>query len=188
DLDALPSGIHTLVGEEGVQLSGGQKQRVSLARAVYSGAEVVLLDDVLSALDAHVGQHVWEKAICGALDGRTRILVTHQIQYWSHPAVTRILMLRKDGSTEFLGTYQELCAEPSLQLRLSPARTGSSTQEAPAEPQPSADSKPTPAAPSREQSAQETRRTGHILRDDLLAYAKACGGLGGVSVIAVLMV
>eukprot|EP00439_Symbiodinium_sp_Y106_P023674 s3358_g2.t3 len=130
DLDALPSGIHTLVGEEGVQLSGGQKQRVSLARAVYSSAEVVLLDDVLSALDAHVGQHVWEKAICGALDGRTRILVTHQIQYWSHSAVSRILMLRKDGSTEFLGTYQELCAEPSLQPRSSPARTGSSTQEA----------------------------------------------------------
>ncbi|CAE7285526.1 ABCC1, partial [Symbiodinium sp. CCMP2592] len=188
DLDALPSGIHTLVGEEGVQLSGGQKQRVSLARAVYSSAEVVLLDDVLSALDAHVGQHVWEKAICGALDGRTRVLVTHQIQYWSHPAVSRILMLRKDGSTEFLGTYQELSAEPSLQPRLSPARTGSSAQEAPTEPQPSAAPKPGAAAPSREQSSQEMRRTGHILRADLLAYAKACGGLGGVSVIAVLMV
>eukprot|EP00434_Breviolum_minutum_P044152 symbB.v1.2.039399.t1/scaffold6538.1/size22092/1 len=53
DMDSLPSGVDTLVGEEGVQLSGGQKQRVSLARAVYSGAQVILMDDVLSALDAH---------------------------------------------------------------------------------------------------------------------------------------
>ena len=171
-MDSLPSGVDTLVGEEGVQLSGGQKQRVSLARAVYSGAQVnladdfrileffsgslnmyvllnlcqdffcwtfpspkhfetihywfvffflsgtvffplrkkyevcqpfsqppttnspwgqkvILMDDVLSALDAHVGHYVFESVICKQLQGKTRIMVTHQIQYWSHPAVDR---------------------------------------------------------------------------------------------------
>eukprot|EP00913_Durusdinium_trenchii_P028638 g26858.t1 len=93
---------------EGVQLSGGQKQRVALARAVYSGAEVVLLDDVLSALDAHVGKQIFEAVIAGALRRSTRLLVTHQLQYWSHPEVNRILLLRADGSCHFLGSYQEL--------------------------------------------------------------------------------
>ena len=103
DMDSLPSGVDTLVGEEGVQLSGGQKQRVSLARAVYSGAQVILMDDVLSALDAHVGHYVFESVICKQLQGKTRIMVTHQIQYWSHPAVDRILLLNSDGTCHFFG-------------------------------------------------------------------------------------
>ena len=73
------TGDHTEIGEKGVNLSGGQKQRVALARACYAGADVVLLDDPLSAVDAHVGRHLLDSCICGALRGKTRVLVTHQL-------------------------------------------------------------------------------------------------------------
>uniref|UniRef100_A0A0G4HMQ0 Uncharacterized protein n=1 Tax=Chromera velia CCMP2878 TaxID=1169474 RepID=A0A0G4HMQ0_9ALVE len=79
DLEQLPDGDATEIGEKGVNLSGGQKQRVSLARAVYSEADVYVLDDPLSALDAEVGKSVFSKCIDGFLRGRTRILVTHHL-------------------------------------------------------------------------------------------------------------
>ncbi len=63
DLKALPQGDETEIGEKGINLSGGQKQRVSLARAAYMNADVYLLDDPLSAVDSHVGKHIFEKLI-----------------------------------------------------------------------------------------------------------------------------
>ncbi len=63
-----------------MNLSGGQKHRVALARAAYAAAELYLLDDPLSAVDAHVGRHLFDECICGLLGSRTRILVTHQLQ------------------------------------------------------------------------------------------------------------
>ena len=63
DLDILPGGDQTEIGEKGINLSGGQKQRVSLARAVYNGADIYLMDDPLSAVDSHVGKHIFEKII-----------------------------------------------------------------------------------------------------------------------------
>jgi energy-coupling factor transporter ATP-binding protein EcfA2 len=78
DLDNLPSRDWTLVGERGVSLSGGQKARVALARAIYAYSDVVLLDDVLSAVDARTGRHLYEKALLGPLlRGRTVLLCTH---------------------------------------------------------------------------------------------------------------
>ena len=61
DLDILTGGDQTEIGEKGINLSGGQKQRVSLARAVYNNADLYLLDDPLSAVDSHVGKHIFEK-------------------------------------------------------------------------------------------------------------------------------
>jgi len=81
DLSRLPLGDRTEIGERGVNLSGGQKHRVALARAVYADADVYLLDDPLSAVDAHVGRQLFEGCIAGALRGKTRVLVTHQLQY-----------------------------------------------------------------------------------------------------------
>ena len=75
DLEMLPGGDQTEIGEKGINLSGGQKQRVSLARAVYNDAEVYLLDDPLSAVDSHVGKHIFEQVIdnnSGVLRGKTR--------------------------------------------------------------------------------------------------------------------
>ncbi|XP_058238228.1 ATP-binding cassette sub-family C member 12 isoform X1 [Hemibagrus wyckioides] len=81
DLAILPYGDQTEIGERGLNLSGGQKQRVSLARAVYSNRDILLLDDPLSAVDAHVGKHIFEECIKKELKGKTVILVTHQLQY-----------------------------------------------------------------------------------------------------------
>ena len=75
----VPAGDETEIGERGINLSGGQKQRVALARACYAQADVVLLDDPLSAVDAHVGRHLLDSCICGLLEGTTRVLVTHQL-------------------------------------------------------------------------------------------------------------
>jgi ABC-type transport system involved in cytochrome bd biosynthesis fused ATPase/permease subunit len=79
-LQILPAGDASEIGEKGINLSGGQKHRVALARAVYSAADVYLLDDPLSAVDVHVGRHIFEACICGELAGKTRLLVTHQVQ------------------------------------------------------------------------------------------------------------
>lgn len=79
DIEMLPGGDQTEIGEKGINLSGGQKQRVSLARAVYNDADVYLMDDPLSAVDSHVGKHIFEEVIGpgGILDKKTRVLVTH---------------------------------------------------------------------------------------------------------------
>ncbi|KAJ3280788.1 hypothetical protein HDU79_011375 [Rhizoclosmatium sp. JEL0117] len=81
DLEVLPGGDMTEIGERGINLSGGQKQRINLARAVYARADVYLLDDTLSAVDAHVGRHIFNQVIGpkGLLAKKTRIFVTHSI-------------------------------------------------------------------------------------------------------------
>ena len=107
DLEILPAGDKTEIGEKGINLSGGQKQRVSLARAVYSDAELYLLDDPLSAVDSHVGKHIFEHVIGpkGVLNGTTRLLVTHGITFL--PETDHIIVL-VDGQISEEGSYQEL--------------------------------------------------------------------------------
>ncbi|CAG5115398.1 unnamed protein product [Candidula unifasciata] len=105
DLELLPKGDQTYVGERGLQLSGGQKARISLARCVYHDADVYLLDDPLSSVDSHVGLHIFQRCIKDFLREKTVILVTHQLQYLKQ--VDRILVLR-DGSIYDSGTYDEL--------------------------------------------------------------------------------
>ena len=93
DLEKFEAGDRTEVGEKGITLSGGQKQRVALARAVYSSAQTVLLDDVLSALDVHVCKSIYEKCITGELlQGRTVILVTHRVNMCKKAARKIIVM------------------------------------------------------------------------------------------------
>ncbi|XP_067656381.1 multidrug resistance-associated protein 1-like [Haliotis asinina] len=107
DLDLLPGGDDTEIGEKGVNLSGGQKQRVSLARAVYSNKDIYLLDDPLSAVDSHVGKHIFSHVIGhqGLLKNTTRILVTHGV-HWL-PMVDVIVVMDKGEVTE-VGSYEEL--------------------------------------------------------------------------------
>ncbi|OXB77004.1 UNVERIFIED_CONTAM: hypothetical protein H355_014826 [Colinus virginianus] len=107
DLEVLPGGDHTEIGEKGINLSGGQRQRVSLARAVFSSSDIYLLDDPLSAVDSHVAKHIFDKVIGpdGVLKGKTRILVTHGIGFL--PQVDHIVVLA-DGRISEMGSYQEL--------------------------------------------------------------------------------
>uniref|UniRef100_A0A4W5MT22 Multidrug resistance-associated protein 4 n=1 Tax=Hucho hucho TaxID=62062 RepID=A0A4W5MT22_9TELE len=104
DMELLPDGDLTVIGDRGATLSGGQKARVNLARAVYQDADIYLLDDPLSAVDAEaLGLH--QQCICGILKNKPRILVTHQLQYLQ--AADQILVL-KEGHMVARGTYSEL--------------------------------------------------------------------------------
>ncbi|KAF6818092.1 ABC metal ion transporter [Colletotrichum musicola] len=109
DFAQLPDGDETVVGERGISLSGGQKARVALARAVYARADIYLLDDVLSAVDSHVGRHIIENVLGprGLLNTKTRILATNAIAVLSEASY--ITMLR-DGEITERGTYKQLVA------------------------------------------------------------------------------
>ncbi|XP_077829986.1 ATP-binding cassette sub-family C member 4 isoform X5 [Macaca mulatta] len=104
DLQLLEDGDLTVIGDRGTTLSGGQKARVNLARAVYQDADIYLLDDPLSAVDAEVSRHLFELCICQTLHEKITILVTHQLQYLK--AASQILIL-KDGKMVQKGTYTE---------------------------------------------------------------------------------
>ncbi|XP_028432411.1 multidrug resistance-associated protein 9 [Perca flavescens] len=93
------------IGERGLNLSGGQKQRISLARAVYSNKDIFLFDDPLSAVDAHVGKHIFEECIKKELQGKSVILITHQLQYLEY--CDDILVL-EDGEVLEAGNHRAL--------------------------------------------------------------------------------
>ncbi|XWS55359.1 hypothetical protein CRYUN_Cryun10bG0167800 [Craigia yunnanensis] len=105
DLDLLPGGDLTEIGERGVNISGGQKQRVSMARAVFSNSDVYIFDDPLSALDAHVARQVFDKCVKGELRGKTRVLVTNQLHFLSQ--VDRIILVH-EGMVKEEGTFEDL--------------------------------------------------------------------------------
>ena len=105
DLEILKGGDMTEIGERGINLSGGQKARVSIARALYSDSDIYLLDDPISALDAHVGRNIINNVLCDYLINKTRILVTHAIQYCDR--ADRIVYM-KDGKIEWEGDFQSL--------------------------------------------------------------------------------
>lgn len=107
DLEVLPGGDMTEIGEKGINLSGGQKQRVSLGRAVYNNADIYLLDDPLSAVDSHVGKHIFDEVIGpnGLLKNKTRVLVTHGLVHL--PEADSIIVMDKGKIVE-MGSYAAL--------------------------------------------------------------------------------
>ncbi|XP_071484824.1 ATP-binding cassette sub-family C member 9-like [Diadema antillarum] len=114
DIDMLPGKDMTEIGEKGINLSGGQKQRVSVARSLYANRDIIILDDPLSALDMHVGSHLFKNGIQNILKKRrkTVILVTHQLQYL--PDADKVIVM-KDGKISCQGTPDEVAeADPSL--------------------------------------------------------------------------
>jgi ABC-type multidrug transport system fused ATPase/permease subunit len=105
DLDILVDGDQTIVGERGVSLSGGQKARVNLARALYQDADIYLLDDPLSAVDAPVARHIFNESLRSFLKKKTVILATHQLQFLRH--ATKVLVVDRNSPAAF-GTLQEV--------------------------------------------------------------------------------
>ncbi|EGP85276.1 unnamed protein product [Zymoseptoria tritici ST99CH_1A5] len=109
DFASLPDGDQTEVGERGISLSGGQKARLTLARAVYARADIYLLDDVLSAVDQHVGRHIIDNVLGpkGLLSGKTRILATNSIPVLME---SHFIALLREGKIIERGTYEQLMA------------------------------------------------------------------------------
>ncbi|EEP77403.1 hypothetical protein UREG_02252 [Uncinocarpus reesii 1704] len=115
DLDMLPAGDRTEIGERGITISGGQKQRLNIARAIYFDAELILMDDPLSAVDAHVGRHIMDHAICGLLKDKCRILATHQLHVLNR--CDRIILMN-DGRIETVDTFDNLMRDSETFQRL----------------------------------------------------------------------
>ncbi|KAF9148512.1 Multidrug resistance-associated protein 1 [Linnemannia schmuckeri] len=117
DIAMLPGGDMTEIGERGINLSGGQKQRVSLARAAYDDADIYLLDDPLSAVDAHVDHHLWQNLIgpSGLLRRKARVLVTHGTH---HLREMDQIVVVKDGSIQERGDYSQLMGSKKNFYRL----------------------------------------------------------------------
>lgn len=115
DLEMLSDGEQTEIGANGINLSGGQKWRVTLARAIYSRAGILVFDDIFSAVDAHVGRHIFEECLTGELAaGRTRILVTHHVALCQEK--TKYLVELGDGRVLHAGLLSELESDGTLDL------------------------------------------------------------------------
>ncbi|KAF1747020.1 hypothetical protein GCK72_023478 [Caenorhabditis remanei] len=117
DLQILPLGDSTEIGEKGINLSGGQKARISLARAVYQNHDIYLLDDPMSAVDAHVGSQLFNSVIGpeGMLRNKTRILVTNELSCLEK---SDLIMVMNDGKIEYEGKYHELMQQGAFEQLL----------------------------------------------------------------------
>ncbi|XP_070119026.1 ATP-binding cassette sub-family C member 11 isoform X4 [Equus przewalskii] len=133
DLEILPFGDMTEIGERGLNLSGGQKQRISLARAVYADRDVYLLDDPMSALDNHVAKHVFEECIQKMLRGKSVVLVTHQMQYLEF--CDEIILL-EDGKICEKGIHSELIQKKGRYAQLIQKMPREATQVISTQPHP----------------------------------------------------
>ncbi|KAF9083706.1 hypothetical protein BGX23_011210 [Mortierella sp. AD031] len=123
DLDSFPAGDLTEIGERGVNLSGGQKARLSLARSVYFNTlgGMVIMDDPLSAVDAHVGKRLWKDCVLKELKNRTRVVATHQLHVL--PDVDYVIYM-KDGAIVEQGTFRELVGRDGGEFREMMAQYG----------------------------------------------------------------
>jgi len=111
DLTLLLAGDRTELAERGANLSGGQRQRTSMARAVYNNSDIILLDDPISAVDQHVGRHIFEECFLKFLKDKTAVIAMHQLQYL--PQMDHIVMIKK-GKIHMQGTYNELYEIPEF--------------------------------------------------------------------------
>jgi ATP-binding cassette subfamily C (CFTR/MRP) protein 1 len=182
DLETFPHGMATQMSEKGNNLSGGQKARLALSRAVYSDADIYLFDDILSALDPRVGRTVFNNCIRHALQGKTRVLVTHQLQYLNQ--VDHIIVV-SDGTIVEQGSFDDLVASNGELTRLlsdvqTTSESGNHTKK---DEMRKSTSGPPKAMVEREETtdqiiAEEERNTGAVDAVTWWAYLKATGGVG----------
>jgi ATP-binding cassette subfamily C (CFTR/MRP) protein 1 len=125
DLQSLVGGDMTEIGEKGINLSGGQKARVAIARGIYCNNDIYLLDDPISALDSHVGQNIMKNVIMDYLRNKTRVLVTHALQYLSN--CDRIIVM-SNGTIKWEGSYEELITKDFYNDYVQKLKKNSSTE------------------------------------------------------------
>ncbi|KAJ7126325.1 P-loop containing nucleoside triphosphate hydrolase protein [Mycena epipterygia] len=195
DLEILEDGDEAEIGERGINLSGGQKARVSLARAVYSRASILLLDDVLSAVDAHTAHHLYHSCLRGELmKGRTVILVSHHVQLCA-PSAAYVVAL-DNGRLLFSGN-REAFQNSDVMKGLAQSTTANEEEqtEVAIETLPAVqpkgdgadDSQSTAASspvgnkqeknPPRKLIEEEARAIGRVAWDVWATYIRACGGV-----------
>ncbi|KZW02976.1 multidrug resistance-associated ABC transporter [Exidia glandulosa HHB12029] len=178
DIEILPDGIMTEIGERGVTLSGGQKARINLARVAYAKTDIALIDDPLSAVDSHVAKHILEHCLLhGPLSEKTRILVTHQL--YVLPYVDEVIYL-EDGKVVEQGTYQELVNNGGHFAKLVEEYGAEESQSSEAavggHAKDKADDKKDADKPTKLVTGDE-RETGAVSGAAYVNYAKAAGGI-----------
>ena len=192
DLEMLPNGDVTEIGERGITVSGGQKARINIARAAYNDADIVLLDDPLSAVDAHVGRQLLDDCICGLMAGKTRILVTHQLHVL--PRADRIFCMHQGKIVE-QGTYDELISHGGDFSRLVEEYGGKEekkgekdeTEEDPIEESIEDVKEKKPKQKENVLMQVEERATGSVKWSVYAEYARAGGGIWVIPVIIIIV-
>ena len=192
DLDMLPVGDATEIGERGITVSGGQKQRMNIARAIYFDADIVLMDDPLSAVDAHVGRHIMDNAICGLLKDKCRILATHQLHVLSR--CDRIIWV-EEGNVQAVDTFNNLMAynEGFQQLMTMTASEKKHEEEDESLEEEVEDEKKIAKIAKKQKKAAalmqvEERATKNVSWDVWIQYIKAGGGLWVGPLVFILLV
>ncbi|EQC40658.1 hypothetical protein SDRG_01736 [Saprolegnia diclina VS20] len=211
DLHVLPHGDLTEIGEKGITLSGGQRTRVALARAMYSDADLLLLDDVLAAVDSHVGADIFQRCVRDRLATKIVLLVTNQLSVLAH---CDHLLVLEAGAVVQAGSFADLALQSEgrlasmlaqFQLGAGPVDTPPSTDD---EDDPNSDGSSRHDAASNVQEAttytlpalppttassslitKEDRAVGHVHRDIYRVWLRACGGVGlGALVVGIFVV
>ncbi|KAE8419738.1 P-loop containing nucleoside triphosphate hydrolase protein [Aspergillus pseudocaelatus] len=192
DLATFLDGDQTEIGEQGITLSGGQKQRLNIARAIYSDSDIILLDDPLSAVDADVGLHIMNQAICGLLKDRCRILVTHQLQFLAH--CDRIVVMEA-GRIVDIGTFEHLVQKNEVLQSLVSVHHHEK-EETPGSPRLAdavqlREAAPKPKVTNRNAAPlmKEEERVRHARRRDIWrAYAVSSGSIANIFIVLALAV
>ncbi|KAM0353461.1 hypothetical protein ACHAPU_001471 [Fusarium lateritium] len=187
DLEILTDGDKTELGANGINLSGGQKWRVTLARAIYSRAEILVLDDVFSAVDAHVGRHIFEKCVTGDIcKGRTRILVTHHVALVQSRAKYIVelgegVVLHAGLISDFVrdGTLEEIKQHEATAQQVSEDETTAVNSEEASITDPTDNNvlQKVPSKNAKQFIQDEVREKGVVKRHVYLTYLKDSGGV-----------
>ena len=187
DIQILPAGEDTEIGERGINLSGGQKARVQLARAVYTGADIFLLDDPLSAVDTHVARRLMDECLLGVLKNVTRVLVTHQVQFLTH--ADRIIVV-EEGQIVAQGTLEDVKAHIDLTTlhHVTEEENEANAAESNAEDQKASDSPTEKDADKGTLVTEEERDKGAVGLEVYIIYFKAWGHWAQVLVLLLLFI
>jgi ABC-type multidrug transport system fused ATPase/permease subunit len=128
DISYLDNGDNTEIGERGITLSGGQKARVALARAVYSRAQNILMDDILSSVDSHTAKHIYQTCLMGPImKGRTRILITHQVNLCIPGS--KYIVYVNHGGVEMAGCPKDFVSSGKLNVVVEECNTETGNEE-----------------------------------------------------------